>query len=162
MKIAVASMSSHRKLPLYFDRSPDSVLENENCEECDLLRGVVNTLISSDGWLHRYGALPHATTDTLCSVFAPSPSAMQTVGSHGLVVDRCLIEAAVNRSLYVYLPFVSSLDFVKASVKADELRFVEWSEDGAKRGIRGTCVCKKTEFPLVFLVAKHTKASLLI
>ncbi len=67
--------------------------------ECDLLPGVVNTVISSDGWLHRYGALPHATTDTLCSVFAPSPSAMQTVDSHGLVVGRCLIEAAVNRTL---------------------------------------------------------------
>ncbi len=73
-----------------------------------------------------------------------------------------MIEDAASRSLYVYLPSVSSLDLVKAKEKADEFRFVEWSEDGAKRGIRGTCVCKKAKFLLVLLVAKHTKASQLI
>ncbi len=84
MKNVFALMPALRKLPLYFDWSHGSTLEN--CVECDLLPGVVNTVISSDGWLHRYGALPHATTDTVCSVFAPSLSAMQTVGLHELVL----------------------------------------------------------------------------
>ncbi len=58
----------------------------------------------------------------------------------------------------MYFPSVSSLDSVKAKEKADEFRFVEWSEVGAKREARGTCVCKKAEFLLVLLVAKYTKA----
>ncbi len=118
----------------------------DNCVKSDLLPGVVNTVISSDGWLHRYGALPHATTDTLCSVLAPSPSALQAVCSHKRQAGGlCLIEVAASPSLYVYLPSVSSLDLVNSKEKADEFRFVEWSEDGAKRGIRGTRVCARQQ-----------------
>ncbi len=59
-------------------------LENENCVECDLLPGVVKTIMSSVGRLHRVVFLTHATTDALYSVLATSPSALQAVGSHKL------------------------------------------------------------------------------